>query len=494
MRSIPASLVRTLIPYLLIAWLAACAAPPGPTIGHDPGANACEERFAALDRAVSNARVGWSQAHAVPGYPYLRVSRFLASYGNSEPAGAQWESWVDALRDLDRRGRRLELARLDLAARGRLGIGDPDAAVSELDSCARTLRRRDLASSSGRRALLAAARVPDDYSFVHRVLGFYPLTFIPVAEAIRRYHNDIQRSFELPAGAIPVRGKLIRFGPIRRSAWTLPRPSPVDALGVPRPDENGLEALYLAHAPVFEIDQSGDYDRPGRPYWKAPNTPDVDVRSSTVYRFPSWTRWYGRALLQLNYVVWFRERPPRGRLDILAGRLDGVVWRVTLDPSGQPLVYDAVHACGCYHMFFPSPTVSVRRPDRPEPEPPLIPQVAPTWRPGHRVVVRLSSGAHHVQRIQLTSDPTWSAYELAPYEDLYRTLGPNGRPIGLFSPNGLISGTERPERFLLWPMGVRSAGAMRGVGRHAIAFVGRRHFDDPNLLERYFDSRASRAE
>jgi hypothetical protein len=28
---------------------------------------------------------------------------------------------------------------------------------------------------------------------------------------------------------------------------------------------------------------------------------------------------------------------------------------------------------------------------------------------------------------------------------------------------------------------------MRQWGRHATAFVGRRHFDDPRLVERYFE-------
>jgi hypothetical protein len=35
-------------------------------------------------------------------------------------------------------------------------------------------------------------------------------------------------------------------------------------------------------------------------------------------------------------------------------------------------------------------------------------------------------------------------------------------------------------------MGIASAGQMRQWGRHATAFVGRRHFDDPYLLDRYF--------
>jgi len=51
---------------------------------------------------------------------------------------------------------------------------------------------------------------------------------------------------------------------------------------------------------------------------------------------------------------------------------------------------------------------------------------------------------------------------------------------------GLVAGSERPERFLFWPMGIASAGAMRQWGRHATAFVGRRHFDDADLLEKRF--------
>jgi hypothetical protein len=49
-----------------------------------------------------------------------------------------------------------------------------------------------------------------------------------------------------------------------------------------------------------------------------------------------------------------------------------------------------------------------------------------------------------------------------------------------------VPGSERGERWLFWPMGVPEPGAMRQWGRHATAFVGRRHFDDPWLLERYF--------
>jgi hypothetical protein len=74
---------------------------------------------------------------------------------------------------------------------------------------------------------------------------------------------------------------------------------------------------------------------------------------------------------------------------------------------------------------------------------------------------------------------------------------PNGRSRGpstflvagrrsLFGPGGIVPGTERRERWLLWPTGIASPGAMRQWGNHATTFFGCRHFDDPYLLEQLF--------
>ena len=78
------------------------------------------------------------------------------------------------------------------------------------------------------------------------------------------------------------------------------------------------------------------------------------------------------------------------------------------------------------------------------------------------------------------------AYERRPEDDLQRLPWPGGGTRSLYGPSGLVAGTERGERFLFWPMGIASAGAMRQWGHHATAFVGRRHFDDADLLDRRF--------
>ena len=78
-------------------------------------------------------------------------------------------------------------------------------------------------------------------------------------------------------------------------------------------------------------------------------------------------------------------------------------------------------------------------------------------------------------------------YAFRPYEELRSLPRAGGVHASAFGADGLIAGTERAERFFFWPMGIASPGAMRQWGRHATAFVGRRHFDDAHLIERRFE-------
>ena len=63
-------------------------------------------------------------------------------------------------------------------------------------------------------------------------------------------------------------------------------------------------------------------------------------------------------------------------------------------------------------------------------------------------------------------------------------LGRDGR--SLFNDHGYVPGSQRAERWLLWPMGIAHPGTMRQWGLQATAFVGRRHFDEPDLFENQF--------
>ena len=56
----------------------------------------------------------------------------------------------------------------------------------------------------------------------------------------------------------------------------------------------------------------------------------------------------------------------------------------------------------------------------------------------------------------------------------------------IYDDDGQIPGSERFLRFALWPAGIDNAGAQRQATRLPTAFIGRRHFDDPDLFEKRF--------
>ena len=120
----------------------------------------------------------------------------------------------------------------------------------------------------------------------------------------------------------------------------------------------------------------------------------------------------------------------------------------------------------------------------------------PVARSGARVsglLWRLSSGDHMVESVTVAPQPrevSGGVYRLAD-EDRLRSLPlPAGGRRSVFAPDGIMPGTQRGERVLFWPMGIASPGAMRQWGRQPTAFVGRRHFDDPRLVEERFEVEA----
>lgn len=125
----------------------------------------------------------------------------------------------------------------------------------------------------------------------------------------------------------------------------------------------------------------------------------------------------------------------------------------------------------------------------------LVPALGPRVDMTERVAVRLSAGSHDVESLSVVQGS-----EQAGQAKTYRLILIGGVPelaLGsvplpseaggghrsIFDSDGLIGGTERLERFFLRSRRLASAGAMRQWGNHATAFVGRRHFDEPYLIE-----------
>jgi hypothetical protein len=480
--------MRRLTMLLASLLAAACAtlqtAPSAHLGAADAALRECAEWFGELDAKIDAAGVRDVQEARVAGHPYVRVNRLLASFREHAARDeAALHALVDRMQALDVAARGHEISNLGAAAR-----------LERARECGARLRTADLADSRLRTQLLERVAVPDDYSTPKRVLGLYAITKWPFMVGVRGYQNGVRAAFGRDL-ALPAQGTVLRYGlpaaaPIPRAALAamIERAS-ANPLGIPEVHSDALETLFAAHAPVFEIETVGAYDRPGALAWRGDaRVPGVDLGTPAVYRMRAWTRYRGHTLLQLVYTIWFPERPPESPGDILAGRLDGVTWRVTLAPDGEPLLYDSMHPCGCFHMFFPTPRAVPVPAPRAGMEWMFAPQSLRALEEGERPILRIATRTHYVERVSVSRDTDAAVrYALRPYDELRALPRPEGGSASVFNPeHGLIAGTERPERFLFWPMGIPSAGAMRQWGHHATAFVGRRHFDDADLLEKRF--------
>lgn len=459
----------------------------------------CAEWYRALDQQIDAAGVRDAQYARVPGFPYLRVDRFNASLlPRATTSEASLQGLAERLLDLELESRHHELRNLPQESLAALPFTENGATGSGVfrrtAECARLLREIDLAKVEARAGMVEAIHAPDDYSTASRFLGLYPLTRIVFSAGVKRWESETVAGFrgELPALSA---GTVVRYAPPQNTplqrgtvAGILGR-AEFDPLGVPSLSPRELAQVAAAYAPTFEILISGDHDRFGRLRWpRGAAVPEVDASEAAVYVHPAYTRYGGRVLLQLVYHVWFPERPAQSEADLLAGRLDGIVWRVTLAPDGDPLIYDSIHPCGCYHVFFPTPRANARpAPDSLE-EWAFVPQRLPAVAEGERPVVRVASRTHYIEQVTLTrGGDSIARYVFRPYDELRSLPTQEGGARSLFRTDGHIAGTERAERYFFWPMGIASAGAMRQWGRHATAFIGRRHFDDPDLLEKRFE-------
>ena len=465
----------------------------------------CAEWFRAMDDQVEQAGVRDAQHSPMHGFPYLRVDRLLASLKDrAAHSDAAINAYADRLMELDLEARRIEMENLPCAAVDALPGMGPDstraAANARSRACSRLLREIDVAKQQSRAALLASAQVPDDYSRIARIVGLYPLTRLAFSQGVRRWEAESRAAFSGEPAAREG-ANIVRFAPpagtpvlTRAAAAAYLARADLDPLGMPILSTAELARFAAAYAPSFEVVITGDHDRFGELRWRrGAGVPEVNAAETAVYFQHAYARYrdhkgMDQILLQLVYTIWFPERPPESTHDILAGMLDGLVWRVTLAPDGEPLLYDAMHACGCYHQFFPTPRARPRpAPDALE-EWAFVPLSLARIGEGERPVVKVGPRSHYIEGIGLARGAdSVVRYSFRDYDELRSMRLLEGGQRSAFGPDGLIAGTERLERFLFWPMGIRSAGAMRQWGRQATAFVGRRHFDDADLLERRFE-------
>ena len=477
--------------------LSGCAYTPRPALspylGHDTPAGQCADFFAALDQAVKQAGIRDPGEFRLKNHPYLRTNRFLTSFSSEIDDGVAFDDWVNRLQFLDQKARFFEIANLppksltDLYSK----TGDTDIREKVIE-CGDILKKTDFKNSEQHRKFKADVNAFDDYILLRRILGLYPITSMFVSSGIYRYQSDVHRSF---SNQPPLGWQKIRYVPadsndLQPSAFEILQNAGRDAIGIPEYSSKNQQILFDFFAPVWEVQTVGDFDRIGTPFCTADKNPAIDTNRPISFQRLSFTRFKGKILTQLNYVIWFPARPKEHAFDIFGGFLDGLTYRVTLNSDGLPLLYETVHNCGCYHKFYPTDRLQVLEKTG-YAEKPLVLR-APAADPNSaRMVIALDTRSHYVKSLytlprKLKTESV--GYLLADYDQLRSLKYSEHEHRSFFKEDSLVNGSERLERYILWPTGVLSPGAMRQLGRHSVAFVGKRHFDDPNLMDNIFQS------
>ena len=488
-------IIRFIVAAMLVILLqSGCANWPQPTPSVHVGAGgpkgSCADFFALLDKQTRLAERIDPGYFRIEQYPYLRTNRFLASFRDEVENDQKFNRWVDHMQILDQTARQLEIANLSDADIATLAATtSKNELYQKVIACGDLLKNSDFSNDSKRKQLRQHTFAQDDYILLRRIFGLYPITHLFVSQGVRRWHAHARERFSLDA---PADWQATRYGPgvraDRRSANRIIQETQRDALGIPTYTSEDRKILFQVYAPIWEIQLQSDDDRIGTLIWTDEGGIDVDIRKPQTYTQLSFTRFKDEILTQLNYITWFPSRPKEGALDIYGGLLDGLNYRVTLNLTGEPILYETIHNCGCYYKAYATGQLQVRETIAYS-EPPLIfeaPQINPAL---ERMVVTMQSRTHYVHHLYplpRRDQADVVAYAFTDYTVLQSLPLADGGRKSAFNRYGIIPGTERLERFILWPTGVLSPGAMRQWGRHAVAFVGRRHFDDPFYLDQMF--------
>ena len=152
-----------------------------PIEGFFEAMSTCRDEFAALDARVETAGVQDTAYYRVPGFPYLRTDRLLASFADEVTDFEQLSGWIRRMRELDQEAREFEYMNL--------GMSTQEAAISRsrMQLCSSTLAGLELEVPSNMTHLKSVVMPPDEYSTTRRALGLYPLSVpIPLSVALLR--------------------------------------------------------------------------------------------------------------------------------------------------------------------------------------------------------------------------------------------------------------------------------------------------------------------
>jgi len=446
-----------------------------------PEAYSCASSLEALDRLLDQ-HVGTLEATRVKGHPALRSQRFIFSFIEQADSATKQAAIVDAMLQLAQQGLWLEWQNLTPNLQQQwLTRYQIDEFGAYTKTCFAKAKQHYLQSSFSTAAVLAEIQPEDDYSSSAKILGLYPLSSRVFERAVVEEQGLLKQAW-LAARQQPYSG----FSAQRSRLFVPDEPgsAPTQPLRLDNfgrlSDAAQAQRLLSWHAPQWLIEDADSNNLPGKPFWQQQNL-SVDLSEALSYSKISYGRFKQQTTIQLNYILWFKQRPKLSAIDWVAGQHDALVFRIHLSPDLNILAYDSIHLCGCwYTLMLPiqQPYVAVQQVGQ---EPVLIHRV----KAARNMRVSVSADTHQIVGLSpasLSDALFQQRYQLLPWQSLLSLPRGEGQS-SVFDNNGYVFGSQRLERWFFWPMGVKQPGSLRRFGDHAISFIGERYFDQADLLQ-----------
>ncbi|MCA9407551.1 MAG: hypothetical protein KC733_02590 [Candidatus Omnitrophica bacterium] len=453
-----------------------------------------ENFFDIINRQIKFEKIEDVSSFQIDGFPYLRTNRFLSAFKNQDLTSEQFNTWIDHMFKLQLETKEKELKNLSQESLALISSQlkknfTHEELIQKSENHAKNLLIQDQKQTDFHDKIKLAIKAPSEYSAIKRIIGLYPLFYLPVKNATLRAYDKFKQWHQQPFENYSPLGNLRVFG-IKKTA--LPAhffhsSTTYDTLGVPKMDLPNQYQLALSFAPYIFQDTVDTYDHFGKIIWQNKKV-TVDTTKPTVYYYITHTFVNEKPVLQLNYSIWFIGRYGANAPWLERGALDGLTFRITLDQNGQPLLLDVINNCACYHLLIPKKEAITRIKDPVSGIQPLIARWLPKQYPENPLKLLLTTGWHQLQRIDAENPPEeFISYNLLPYSDLESLSHTDGYRENVFNNHGIMKNSSRIEPLFFFPSGINKVGYMRQREHHPIKLIGQAHFTDPNLLEDLFE-------
>ena len=453
--------------------------------------------YRCLDDAVLKFKTRDASGFAVLGFPYLRANRFLVGVAKKANTHQQKKLWIELMRDLDVELRKREIKNLPDEAISYLSkkLGQPvnkNKLQEFLFSYSQELLESDLDQTDFFTAVMAAVIDPGEYSFLMRLLGFYPAAYIAVSRATDKAYKEFRTWHEKTLSDHEQRGQVKTFGPVTENKSSFEdisriyKTKKLNELGMPYFGNDEMRNIAFGLAPILSIDIVDDYDKFGEVVWKDGRV-NINTANPVVYYYFSYGAIKQEPVLQVNYAFWYPGRLGPNAPWMEKGALDGMTLRITLDNEGLPIMADVMNNCGCYYFYVPRKEAVKKIIKKPFQLEPFVPAWLPDGFPKKKIALRINTGWHQVQHIDATDvEEHEQGYQLLPYEVLEQLPKETNKSESVFNPAGIMKDSQRIEPYIFFSMGIPKVGFMRQRGNHAIKMVGRAHFTDYDSYDRDF--------